>query len=82
MYTSDADPGICRANCTFDPSTNDCQPGYSCDVAENVCLEACTDDSQCNLGWDVTRHDGLVAVIDGAQTCNTVTGRCEWMPPS
>ena len=74
--------GICRANCTFDPSTSGCQAGYSCDSSENVCLEACTTDAQCNLGWDVRRHDGLVAVIDGSQTCNMDTGRCEWTPPS
>jgi hypothetical protein len=81
--TDDTNTGICRADCTFDPDTNGgCQPGYTCDPTENVCLEACTADAQCNLDWGVTRRDGLVAVVEGTATCNTTTGRCEWEPPA
>ena len=79
---TDALPGICRADCVFNPDDRGCQAGYSCQADENVCLEACVSDAQCNLGWGQTRRDGLVAVVDGSATCNTSTGRCEWEPPA
>lgn len=80
--TNDTNTGICRADCVFDPANTGCQTGYTCEVGENVCLEGCTADAQCNLGWGQTRRDGLVAVVDGESTCNTTTGRCEWTPPA
>ncbi len=81
--TDDTNTGICRADCTFDAATNGgCQTGYTCDPTSNVCIEACTADSQCNLNWGVTRVEGLVAVVEGSATCNTSTGRCEWTPPA
>lgn len=81
--TNETNTGMCRADCEFNPATNGgCQSGYSCEPSANVCLEACTADSQCNLDWGVTRRDGLVAVVDGTATCNTSTGRCQWTPPT
>lgn len=80
--TSEANPGICRASCEFDPNTRGCQMGYSCDVSENVCLEECVSDAQCNLAFAETRHEGTVALVDGTATCNASTGRCEWEPPA
>jgi hypothetical protein len=81
--TNSTNTGMCRADCTFNPATNGgCQAGYTCDPTANVCLEACTADSQCNLTWGVTRREGLVAVVDGTATCNTTTGRCQWTPPA
>ncbi len=81
--TSDAQPGICRANCVFEPTTSGCQAGYTCSVAENVCLEACVSDALCNVRWKLTsRHDGLAAVVDGSASCNLDTGRCQWTPPA
>lgn len=81
-FTSTTNTGICRADCVFDPEDRGCQDGYSCQADSNVCLEECVSDAQCNLGWGQTRHEGLVAVVDGSATCNTTTGRCEWEPPA
>ncbi len=83
MLTNDTNTGMCRSDCTFDAdSRGDCQPGYTCDVGENVCLEGCVADEQCNLGWGIRRHEGLVSIVDGDLTCNTTTGRCDWTPPA
>lgn len=80
--TSEANPGICRASCEFDPNSRGCQAGYSCDPAENVCLEECVSDAQCNLGIAESRHEGIVVLTEGSATCNRMTGRCEWEPPA
>ena len=85
---SDASPGICRANCTFDPETNGgCPMGYTCDVGENVCVEACQDDSQCNVEFGLARSGAPIGIVahvpaDGPFTCSSTTGRCEWTPPA
>ena len=79
--TNDTRTGICRANCVYDPATNGgCPTGYTCDVSENVCVEACVASSQCNLNWGTSRVDGLVAYEETGSPymCNTTTGRCEW----
>jgi len=74
---------ICRQDCNFDPATNGgCPMGYTCDPTENICLESCTQDSQCQMGFGNSRHEGLVAVLDPAFTCNMTTGRCQWTPPA
>lgn len=81
--TSETNSGICRSNCTWNAASNGgCQAGYTCGTSENVCLEGCTSNSQCNLDWGVTRRDGLVAVVQGDATCNNTTGRCQWTPPA
>jgi hypothetical protein len=81
MRTNDVRSGICRANCVFNAETNGgCPVGYTCDVGENVCVEACVTDSQCNLNWGTSQADGLVAYEETGSpyTCNSTTGRCEW----
>ncbi|MEQ8458475.1 MAG: hypothetical protein RIB77_29525 [Sandaracinaceae bacterium] len=83
--TSETSPGICRANCAYDPATNGgCPDGYTCDVSENVCIEACVSDLQCNLDWGLNRTEQLVTVQREGNpfTCNSTTGRCEWTPPA
>jgi hypothetical protein len=81
----DPDRGLCRAGCTFDPSgasNGGCEVGYTCDPATNLCLEACVSDIACGvLGYCLGRSDGLLVRADGAATCNSITGRCEWVPP-
>ncbi|MBZ0115358.1 MAG: hypothetical protein K8H88_00080, partial [Sandaracinaceae bacterium] len=74
---------ICRQNCTWEPdSRGGCPMGYTCDPTENICVEACTVDAQCQLGFGLNRRYGTVAVLDGSATCNTATGQCEWTAPT
>lgn len=85
MTVDDANPGICRLNCQYDPASNGgCPTGYTCDPGENICVEACIETSQCNVGWGISRAEGLVAYeVDGAPyTCNDTTGQCEWTGPA
>lgn len=80
---SDPNDGICRQRCVYDPATNGgCPSGYTCDVSENLCVEACVNSAQCNVGWGVSEAEGLVAYLNPAApyTCNTSTGRCSWTP--
>lgn len=75
--------GWCRADCVFDPATNGgCPSGYTCSAGENVCVEACTSDNQCQYGLEVTRQGLPVTTLDPSRgTCSDVTGRCEWSTP-
>jgi hypothetical protein len=74
--------GWCRADCVFDPATNGgCPTGFTCNAGENLCVEACTTDSQCQYSLELTRVGLAVTTLDPAQgTCNTTTGRCDWAP--
>lgn len=82
--TDDLHPGICRANCTFDPTgtTNGgCDPGYTCDAASNTCIEACVSDVQCQVRLCPTRTHAALAAVDLPARCNRTAGRCEWTAP-
>ena len=61
---------VCADECA---STPDCRAGYTCDLEEHVCRQACSSDAECNL---VVR-DGNIASEAGPWTCNPTTGRCE-----
>jgi len=75
-----ANSGWCRADCVFDPATNGgCPTGYTCSAGENVCIEACTSNTQCQYNLELSRVGLAVTTIDPARaTCNTTTGRCDW----
>lgn len=76
--------GWCRADCVFDPATNGgCPTGYTCSAGENVCIEACTSDTQCQYELELTRVGLAVTTLDTSRgTCNTTTGRCDWTRPA
>jgi len=79
LFVDAAGDAVCRQNCAYD-AADQCSSGYACSAAESVCLEACTADAQCQATSALSRHDGLVAVLDPAAHCNTASGRCEWTP--
>lgn len=77
--TTDARPGLCQQNCTWDGTTRGgCPEGYACDPGSNICQQGCTTDSQCRLDWLVAESIGLCAVETGTATCNTATGLCDY----
>ncbi len=78
MLTNDARPGLCQQNCVWNGTDNGgCPSGYACDPTSNICQQACTDDTQCNTNWLLSRSTGLCEVQQGSATCNTATGLCE-----
>ncbi|MCZ7685706.1 MAG: hypothetical protein M5U28_45765 [Sandaracinaceae bacterium] len=68
--------GVCRASCL--PSRTDnggCREGYTCDVNNGTCVEACESDMQCQFG----SGDGGQIVFIGAESgarCDPATARC------
>ncbi len=74
--------GMCRADCIFNPATNGgCPSGYTCSAGENVCIEACSTDAECQFDLELTRQGLAVTTLDPANgTCNATTGRCDWTP--
>lgn len=76
--------GLCRADCVFDPATNGgCPTGYTCSAGENVCIEGCTSDNECQFNLELTRVGLAVSTIDATRgTCGAATHRCEWTRPT
>ena len=73
--------GWCRADCTFDPTSRDlnCPDGHTCSPDENVCVEGCRSDAECQAMIVPTWDGGRVSVIDPlAGTCDPSTLRCRW----
>jgi hypothetical protein len=73
--------GWCRADCAFDPASRDinCPAGHTCSPDQNVCLEGCRSDAECQATIVPTWDGGRVSVLDPlAGTCDPTTLRCRW----
>ncbi len=80
-YGSAGNTGICRPHCTPSRTDTGCpRPGYTCDLETLTCMEACTDDTQCQMTLQDVTGDGNPDFVDlGASYpgyCDSVTGRC------
>jgi len=76
--TSEAQPGVCQQNCQWNGTDNGgCPSGYSCDPGSNICIAACTTDSQCQVNFLNSEEDQICVALNGTATCNTATGQCE-----
>jgi len=76
-----ATTGICRLDCTYEPTTRGAEcpdDAFTCDRFSNVCVEACTTDAECNTQYGVTYEGTLVTLVthDHADVCDLATARC------
>lgn len=78
--------GACRLECTYDITTSgaECPNDMTCEQFGNVCVEACTNDNECNTAYGVTYEGELVTIVNhmAMSTCNTTTGRCDGPAPA
>ena len=73
--------GVCRETCTPSMSGTGCsREGYTCDLETGTCMEACIDDTQCQIVLEDPEGDGSWDLVDRGEDhaayCDRVTGRC------